>query len=468
MDGRTSTDHIPPYSEQAERGVLGSILLDWVRVMDLCVTAGLDGTAFYVPAYHSIWDACLSLHNDRKPVDLLTVSDKLRDSGELDRIGGSVFIDRLVDATPTAANAEWYIDIVNKKWLARKLIDAARDAESAIYGGDDPQEVVASHMHALNMLEKEDNTHPTKEGIWEQCKANAKLAKEGKAVGLPSPWETFNRDTGGAVHAGVTLVVGAGGTRKSYLVNQWGLHAAVVEGIPGVYYPFEDGPTRSMSRSVCLLAGVDNYKWSRGNYTPEAEEAMAAAFKRLNASPFEIRGGRSLSLTQRRLELARGVSKHGWKFCVFDAFKDMMRNGEDLKEQATTIAWAADMAEEFDMPVIVTHHVNKGSKAEAGDVEAERIKKRDVRGILSIWDASRMVVALQCQKKLTNRGRPVYTNYVLDCIKSNYGPLGACSLNINHGTGAFTSAIRKPFSDWTTNEYETIESHEKEEGDDAF
>ena len=457
-------DRHPPYSEEAEKGVLGSILLDWERVMDLCVSAGLEGDAFYVPAHRQIWGACLKLHNDRKPVDLLTVTDELRDRGELDKVGGAVYVDKLVDSTPTAANAEYYIKIVNDKWLGRKLIETARDAEAAIYGGDKPQEVVASHMHALTLLEREDNTHPSKETVWEQCKANALLAKEGKAVGLPSPWESFNRDTGGAVQAGVTLVVGAGGTRKSYLVNQWGLHASVQEDIPGVYYPFEDGPTRAMGRSVCLLAGVNSYKWSTGKYTPEAEVSMAAAFKRINQSPFEIRGGRSMSLVQRRLELARGVAKHGWKYAIFDAFKDMMRNGEDLKEQSATIAWCADMAEEFDMPIILTHHVNKGVQPDASDKEAERIKKRDVRGILSIWDGSRMVLALQCQKKEVN-GRPFYTHYVLEAIKNNYAPLGSCALNIAQGTGMFTESARETFSDWTVGKHDTRDDGQKGKGD---
>jgi len=452
-------DRIPPSSEEAERGTLGSVLLDCSRVMDLCIEKGIESGAFYVPAHRTVWAAMLALHEASKAVDATTVATELRDRGELERIGSSVFLDRLIESTPTAAHSEYYIDNVMEKWTARRVIDANRQAEVALYEGGSTVEVVATHLHALTGLQGKTRGHDSKAEVWEKCKADALAAQQGKAIGLPTPWESFNQDTGGCVHAGVTLIVGGGGTRKSYLVNQIGLHAAVEMDIAGVYYPFEDGSQRSLARSVCMLAGVNSYLWARGKFTPEAENAMADAFKRLNKSPFDIRGGRGMSLSQRRLELARGVSKHGWKFCIFDAFKDMMRNPDDLTEQARTINWAADMAEEFDMPVLLTHHINAGNRTEQKkeDSEAERIKKRDIRGILTIWDAARMVLALQCQKKLTRQGRPVYTHYVLDGLKNNYGPLGACSLDINHGTGVFTSASRPPFSDWTTDEYETIE-----------
>jgi len=455
-------DRSPPYSEESERGLLGSVLLDYSRVLDLCTEKGLVAEALYVPSHRTIFGACLDLYEAKQPVDLLSVTGCIKDQGALDRIGGSVFLDRLVDSTPTAAHSEYYIEHVMEKWLARKVIEEARETESVLYAGGSPIEVIATHLHNMTELQGHGDKRTSKGDVWARCQANAAAAKEGKTVGLPSPWEGFNRETGGATHAGVTLILGGGGTRKSFLANQWGLHASVNKGEAGVYYPFEDGPVRATDRSVSLLAGLNCYHWSRGRYTPEQARLMVEAFKVYDKSPMEIRGGRGKSLAQRRLEIARGVAKSGWKYVIFDAFKDMMKNSDDISEQSTTIKWCADVAEEFDIPVLLTHHVNRGNK----DVkqQAERIMKKDMRGSLTIWDASRMVIALQCQKKLTLDNRPRYVHYVLDCIKNNYGPLGSMALNINQDTGRFTESARAPFSEWTEDEYETV----RKEGHEAF
>ena len=123
-------DRIPPHSEEAEQGVLGSILLDSEKVMNLCIERQLVPESFYHPVYLTIFVALLEMSRQNRPIDLVTATEKLRSSGVMERIGGSLTLDRLVDSTPTAAHAEYYIDIVRHKHLLRCVIDRARQAES--------------------------------------------------------------------------------------------------------------------------------------------------------------------------------------------------------------------------------------------------------------------------------------------------------------------------------------------------
>ena len=117
---------VPPYSEEAERGVLGSILLDASRVADLCVEAQLTGESFYVPAHRVVFETVLGMTGESVAIDVLTVTERLQSAGKLDAIGGAAFLDRLIDSTPTAAHAEYYIDIVRQKHLLRAHHRAAR------------------------------------------------------------------------------------------------------------------------------------------------------------------------------------------------------------------------------------------------------------------------------------------------------------------------------------------------------
>ncbi len=132
----TRISRVPPYSDEAEQGVLGSILLAADKVLDLCSVHRLGPESFHVPAHRVIYEAMQGMALEGHPVDSLTLTERLGQTGQLDRMGGALFLDRLVDATTTSAHAEYYIDIVRQKFLLRAIIGSARDAETKCYDPD--------------------------------------------------------------------------------------------------------------------------------------------------------------------------------------------------------------------------------------------------------------------------------------------------------------------------------------------
>ena len=135
-------DRVPPHSEEAERGVLGSILMDAERVVDLAIERRIRPESFYVPAHQVLFETVLDLKEKGRPVDLLTMGDRLRDAGQLDRIGGRSALEALVDSCPTSAHAEYYIDIVRQKGLFRQVIDCSREAIEACYHAEEGADLV--------------------------------------------------------------------------------------------------------------------------------------------------------------------------------------------------------------------------------------------------------------------------------------------------------------------------------------
>lgn len=124
---------LPPYSEEAERGVLGSALIDSEKVLELCSQKLISADSFYVPAHRQLFDQLLAMHQSAKAVDLLTVGEHLKQAGRLDATGGYAFLEGLVDSTPTAAHAEYYIDFVRQKHLLRRIIEEATGAVDRCY-----------------------------------------------------------------------------------------------------------------------------------------------------------------------------------------------------------------------------------------------------------------------------------------------------------------------------------------------
>ena len=127
-----------PHSAEAERGIIGSILLDTqlgedARVLDLCQSHGLTPESFYEPRNRLLYETFREMSGLSAPIDAVTLTDRLRATGRLDRVGGIAAIQSLVDNTPTSAHAEYYIDIVRQKHLLRTMIQRARETEEKCF-----------------------------------------------------------------------------------------------------------------------------------------------------------------------------------------------------------------------------------------------------------------------------------------------------------------------------------------------
>ena len=119
----------PPNNVDAERAVLGSILLDTTgrdeRVMDVCQSAGVVPETFFDPRNRAIYGEMMAMARASRPLDALTLTEELSSSGRLEAVGGAAYIQSLIDQTPTTAHAEYYIGIIIAKQLRRTMIDRA-------------------------------------------------------------------------------------------------------------------------------------------------------------------------------------------------------------------------------------------------------------------------------------------------------------------------------------------------------
>ena len=147
----------PPNNTEAERAVLGSILIDTTgrgddRIMDLCLTSDISADTFYDPRNRTIYAAMLTLNRLGKPLDALVLIETLRVDGKLESVGGVGYIQSLIDQTPTTAHAEHYIGIIRAKYLRRLMIERATKVVEKCYNeGDwpDPQAVLGEAEKAF-------------------------------------------------------------------------------------------------------------------------------------------------------------------------------------------------------------------------------------------------------------------------------------------------------------------------------
>lgn len=145
-------DRSPPYSKEAECGVLGSIILDAALVLPLCSAAGVTMSSFYVPAHRDVFEALTAMRPDW--IDLLTIGDAMKTSGVLEQVGGYEFLEGLVADTPTTAHADYYIRLVREAEHRRQLIHAAQSLIDAAYSTPEtkPGDLAANAVTLLQTL----------------------------------------------------------------------------------------------------------------------------------------------------------------------------------------------------------------------------------------------------------------------------------------------------------------------------
>ena len=121
-------DKVPPHNVEAERAVLGAILLGTTgregdRVMDICLTNGVSADSFYDVRNREIYATMMELARQSTALDMISLKEALTVSGKYEAIGGAAYLQSLIEQVPTTANAEYYISIVRAKQLRRTLID---------------------------------------------------------------------------------------------------------------------------------------------------------------------------------------------------------------------------------------------------------------------------------------------------------------------------------------------------------
>jgi replicative DNA helicase len=252
------SERIPPYSEEAERGVLGAALLDGSRVTSSAFSAGLTADAFYVPAHRTVWEAVTARAQvGNGSVDILLVTEALRNKNRLEEVGGQGFLDRLVDGTPTAAHAEYYIDIVRQKWIARMAIQHALEIADAGYHAESGDGLIQDAVSRFTgLVGQQDVRRLTTAERLARLMQKWQDAHDGKgaAIGLETPWDALTEMLCG-VEVGVTLLAARPSMGKTTMEDQIANHVASL-GIPVGRITLDSTTDELLARTCARSAGV--------------------------------------------------------------------------------------------------------------------------------------------------------------------------------------------------------------------
>ncbi len=430
----------PPYSEEAEKGVLGSILLDPTRVLDLCVQAQLVPESFYVPAHRILYQGLLELARQSVALDSLTLTAHLKRTGELDRIGGLVYVHSLIDFTPTSAHAEYYIDLVRQKHLLRCIIDCARETEQACYAENENADGILSRTEQafLNITERQHGEVASWAGTVKTVMEHVERVFDGTAPlsGVSTGFSNLDRKLNGLRPAEMIVLAARPSMGKTSLAMNIAEHVALGESADRIpravgIFSLEMSQEALVMRMLCSHAGVSSFRLSQGICSKAVHASLMQAASVLNKAKLYLDDTGGLDVMELRARARRMKKKFDIQLLVVDYLqllqaREVSGQGRQL-ETANISANLKALAKELKLPVLVLSQL---SRAPEQRDRTGKPKLSDLRDSGAIEQDADVVMMLRRPCKYDGDERvDDHTLAVVDVAKHRNGPTGEVELN---------------------------------------
>lgn len=431
----------PPFSEEAERGVLGSVLLDAERVLDLAVERGLRPESFYLPAHRVLFEVMLAMARENRPVDLLTVTDRLQALGRLEEIGGASFLERLVDSTPTAAHAEYYIDLVRQKHLLRMIIDRARAAQELSYEAVEDADTVLGKVEesffAISDIQRV-RIEPWPDLIRQAVEEIERICTLKKGIsGIPTGFIDLDRILLG-LHPTDMIVLAA---RPS--MGKTALALNIVEnvalGLGGDHQPrpvgifsLEMSREQLVRRMICSHARVPGHKLAGGFISTDQHRQLMNAAAVLSKAQIYLDDTAGLEVLELRSRARRMRKRFGVELIVVDYLQllnyPQFANEGRQRETAAISGALKAMAKELNVPVLVLSQLSRAP--EQRDKASAIPRLSDLRDSGSIEQDADVVMLLRRPSLYPeDPEHEDETLAIVNVAKHRNGPIGEVRLN---------------------------------------
>ena len=416
---------IPPHDEDAEKGIIGSILLDPDKIHGI----ELKPEEFYDRRNQLLWGEFLKLRD--KSWDAILLASNLKDKGVLDKVGGFEYLSQLQDYAMVSDYSKQYADIVREKALCRKIIEDASEAIHMAYKGEEASKVADALSARLIVGVKEDLD------IVSRMVKEMHDSRDGKLAAIPTPYEIINIFSGALRKRRKTVFTGVAGSGKSMFLAHWYVFLGKM-GIPSMVVPLEDKQDVTLRRMASNHGNFDtsvfdgkrfskyNGKWTKYDAT-DAEMLHAQESLEYVSNLPVFFYDKKCSIDDLTSAATRLKKTEDIQIMFIDGAKDLLRPSgkyNDVSFDEECSQRLCEIADELDISVVSVHHLTK--------MDGDRlITANDIRGsALNIGDA-RLAIALQSTGLSSIPG--VVPNYddmgnvttrVLQIIKNNYGSHG--------------------------------------------
>ncbi|MET7679453.1 replicative DNA helicase [Streptomyces sp. NPDC005423] len=366
--GGVSFERVPPQDLDAEQSVLGGMLLSKDAIAD--VVEVLKGHDFYKPAHETIYQAILDIYSKGEPADPITIAAELTKRGEINKVGGASYLHTLVQTVPTAANAEYYAEIVHERAVLRRLVEAGTRITQMGYTGDDDVDEIVNRAQAEIYAVTEQRTSEDylplgdiMEGALDEIEAIG--SRSGEMTGVPTGFTDLDSLTNG-LHPGQMIVIAARPAMgKSTLALDFARAASIKHNLPSVIFSLEMGRNEIAMRLLSAEARVALHHMRSGTMTDDDWTRLARRMPEVSSAPLFIDDSPNLSMMEIRAKCRRLKQRNDIKLVIIDYLQLMQAGGskrsESRQQEVSDMSRNLKLlAKELEVPVIALSQLNRG------------------------------------------------------------------------------------------------------------
>ena len=373
-------DRLPPHSVEAEQGVLGCILLAPNECMGVCIERfKAGGEVFYDLRHQTIFNALAAMYDGREGIDLITLQQRLKNRQLLEEVGGIAYLSTLPDVVPSSANLSYYADIVQEKYLLRKMIQTCTGVVGRVYDYEGEVDVLMDEVERDILRISESRVQGETATIKELVKRAITTIesfhqRQGALTGIGTGFPDLDRMTSG-MHGGEMIVIAARPSMgKTSLAMNIAEHVAIGLRLGVGVFSLEMTSESLVLRMLCSQSRVNMRSVREGFLAERDFPKLTGAAGKLANAPLFIDDSSGLSILQLRAKARRMHQQYGIKLLVIDYLQllhSTARRAENRQQEIADISnGIKSLAKELGVPVIVLSQLNR---------ELEREKNRKPR-----------------------------------------------------------------------------------------
>ena len=456
-----------PQDLNAERGLLGAILIDATRVMDLCANKRLVPEAFVDPAHRSIYIAIERLSGKGLPVDGISVANFLESTGELEAVGGIQALNTLMDRTPTSSHAGYYADLVMEEYVRRSILGVVRKIEENVYDATQSADYVLGSAEQAILGVGEGRSQSSSTADW-KTSVNATLAQltrqleaPGELSGLPTGFRRLDDQLRG-MHKGEMIVLAArpsmGKTSLAMNIAECVARGRDIMGRPFktpdgqlqkhavLVFSLEMPQVQLTTRMLCGMAGYSARDIERGQFIKKSVvlPLLQAAARELADTPIRCDDQGGLDVMELRARARHMHKKYPIELIVIDylqllSYREYAQQGQQVMVSKISGEIKA-MAKELNVPVLVLSQLSRANEQRGGD---EKPKNSDLRDSGAIEQDADVIMLLRRPSFMSTRV-PEHDDRLLaivDVSKNRNGATGEVRLNFDGGLTRFKDRV---------------------------
>lgn len=421
---------VPPQNVEAERCVIGGMLIDPHAVSRVLEFLAPDD--FYRESHRVIFDSIISLYQKNEPADLVTVTNELRSKGELEAAGGASYLSTLVDSIPTAANIVHYAKIVHEKAILRRLIQGATEIAEMGYDEragevDDFIDQAESIIFEVAQKKFKPSFYAVKDIVKDSFKAIEELYERKELVtGVPTGFTELDKLTSGLQRSELVIVAGRPSMGKTAFALNVVTHAALEAQVPCAIFSLEMSKEQLVQRLLCSEARVDSSKL-RGGFLSESDwPKLTRAAGSLSDAQIFIDDAPAMNVLEMRAKARRLQKEKGLGMVVVD-YLQLMRGVRSLESREREISEISRslkaLAKELNVPVMALSQLNRAVEAR----HDKRPQLADLRESGSIEQDSDVVMFIY-RDEVYNRDTEDKGTAEIIIGKQRNGPIGRAKL----------------------------------------